>query len=466
MVWQLPARRRRGHRSNAKMPASPVRKDIFAHLLTPCMAPSATTKVAISSMMSLQSRPDTSSISPDECLASASASPEDHRHVYEHREHHAEPGGVPEDAEKNLPLCSAGRPAWPETDEQAAALALGLAAFGVDSLRPHQREALRLLFAGESVAQCVRTGGGKSLVPMLWAWLRRYHPRLFPGRSSVLVAFFPTNVLKRDMERRARAGGLSVFASPSYGDHASHDDPPTRPQPRCEATLRELPSADFIVLTVEFFFGLSSRAASLAWFLKEQSQRSRVFFWVDEADAAIVSSRTYRPSQKRLGELSALHPTAQLLLSSATLSPEMMRAASSFYCSGASTFRIVRSEIDRPNLYFSVMRNATTKVNAYDDVFCELCNLYRLRSQGGEWAGAHGTTVRTGSCRGSHTSWGFSCGHRRRRRGAGCGSTSACSRRTREVSPLARRRPYSRAFLMAHYRSSKRTASRRTTRRC
>ena len=274
------------------------------------------------------------------------------------------------------------------TNRQRLFLALGLEAFGVDSLRPHQREALRLLFAGESVAQCVRTGGGKSLVPMLWAWLRRYHPRLFPGRSSVLVAFFPTNVLKRDMERRARAGGLSVFASPSYGDNASHDDPPTRPQPRCEATLRELPSADFIVLTVEFFFGSSSRAASLAWFLKEQSQRSRVFFWVDEADAAIVSSRTYRPSQKQLGELSALHPTAQLLLSSATLSPEMMRAASSFYCSGASTFRIVRSEIDRPNLHFSVMRDAATKVDAYDGVFCELCHLYRLRSQGGEWAGA------------------------------------------------------------------------------
>ena len=82
------------------MSASPVRKGTFAHLLTPCMALSATTKVAISSMMSLQSRPDTSSISPIECLASASASPEDHRHVYERREHHAELGGVPEDSEK------------------------------------------------------------------------------------------------------------------------------------------------------------------------------------------------------------------------------------------------------------------------------------------------------------------------------------------------------------------------------
>ena len=97
-------------------------------------------------------------------------------------------------------------PAWPHSEKARAALDEALACARVPSLRHHQVQALRHLLdntqestkqadvAAPSVVQCVRTGGGKTLVPMLFGLLRRDYPSLFPGNRRIL-AFCPTVAL-------------------------------------------------------------------------------------------------------------------------------------------------------------------------------------------------------------------------------------------------------------------------------
>ena len=75
---------------------------------------------------------------------------------------------------------------------------------GVPSLYPHQRDALTRLSSGGRIFQNVQTGGGKTLVPMLWSLLRRHYPKLH-NRSRIVLGFSPTVALLLDMVRRFTA---------------------------------------------------------------------------------------------------------------------------------------------------------------------------------------------------------------------------------------------------------------------
>lgn len=82
---------------------------------------------------------------------------------------------------------------------------------GVPSLYPHQRDALTRLSSGGRIFQNVQTGGGKTLVPMLWSLLRRYYPKLH-RRSRIVLGFSPTKQTTSspaenfDVHRHSRMG--------------------------------------------------------------------------------------------------------------------------------------------------------------------------------------------------------------------------------------------------------------------
>jgi hypothetical protein len=97
----------------------------------------------------------------------------------------------------------------------------------------------------------VQTGGGKTLVPMLFTLLRRDYPHLFPGNRRIL-AFSPTVALLWDMHRRFSSAGIRVWTPPRC-EHAvkpgqDTDDVAAAATP-CLKTLNDLPRYDVILVT-------------------------------------------------------------------------------------------------------------------------------------------------------------------------------------------------------------------------
>ena len=72
--------------------------------------------------------------------------------------------------------------------------------FGIQRLRPGQREVLEAVFAGRDVLAIMPTGGGKSLTYQL--------PALFLPRPVVVVS--PLIALMQDQEQKAEAADIAV----------------------------------------------------------------------------------------------------------------------------------------------------------------------------------------------------------------------------------------------------------------
>ena len=221
---------------------------------------------------------------------------------------------------------------------------------GVPSLRDHQAQALQHYFShslGEtvdqnapppSVIQFVRTGGGKTLVPMLFSLLRRDHQHLFDG-NHLVVAFSPTVALLWDMERRFTSAGLRVW-TPPRSDHEPQldddDDGLCNPSP-CPHALHALRGADVMLVTVEFYSGSSPRAAAARHHVLQESLRDPSFLvWIDEADQIVNDAGDFRPSLQYLEGLTDRLPRSSFLLSSATWTTRMLRTGLSFYYPGAA----------------------------------------------------------------------------------------------------------------------------------
>lgn len=175
----------------------------------------------------------------------------------------------------------------------------------ITALHPHQLTAIRELLDGNSVIQHVQTGGGKTLVIILLALLQLDYPRKY-DRQKILV-FSPTVALIQDTKRRFEAFGISCWAYDSSKKRTQHSFPVSRSCVISEADLptsRKIEDATVIFSTTEFWISTSSKAQSVRDVFAAAEHK---IMWIDEAETAIMTSKSYRPTQFHLGNICRNH---------------------------------------------------------------------------------------------------------------------------------------------------------------
>ena len=216
----------------------------------------------------------------------------------------------------------------------------------IQSLHPHQLTAIHELLSGNSVFQRVQTGGGKTLVVILLVLLRQDYPNKY--RSGKILAFFPTLALIQDTKRRLSDYGISCWTSPcnenSYTNCLSRASSCVISEPD-EKTSSNISQVDVVLSTGEFWESSSPKAQAARDVVAREENR---IIWIDEADTAVTTSKTYRPSQSMLGRMPGLYAPAPVLFSSATFTEILLKEAGMFYKSPHAKF--VQTQADRQNL--------------------------------------------------------------------------------------------------------------------
>ena len=216
----------------------------------------------------------------------------------------------------------------------------------IQSLHPHQLTAIHELLSGNSVFQRVQTGGGKTLVVILLVLLRQDYPNKY--RSGKILAFFPTLALIQDTKRRLSDYGISCWTSPSnensYTNGLSRASSCVISEPD-EKTSSNISQVDVLLSTGEFWASSSPKAQAARNVVAREENR---IIWIDEADTAVITSKTYRPSQSMLGDIPGVYAPAPVLFSSATFTEILLKEAVMFYKSKHAKF--VQTQADRQNL--------------------------------------------------------------------------------------------------------------------
>ena len=225
---------------------------------------------------------------------------------------------------------------------------LVLAPHGIKDLWPHQIESIAVLVLGYSPVMRIATGLGKTLVVQVAILLGKMFPQKYSSFSRTSLMFFPTNALLESMSSRFKSLNITVFRSQKIDSSVSATEPLPILGDYCSSTytlLSEHPP-DVAAVSAEFFFGSSMSAQSLRMFFSQIDGPSIIF--VDEADTALVSSTSYRPTQLQLANCKSMYPEALMVISSATLSPDLLRISLGFF--GPPRPILVFTSLDRPNL--------------------------------------------------------------------------------------------------------------------
>lgn len=237
----------------------------------------------------------------------------------------------------------------------------------ITSLYSHQLTAIRELLSGNSVVQRVQTGGGKTLVIILMVLLQTDYPNKYKSRK--FLVFSPTLALIQDTKRRFKAYGISCWTSRSEETVQTCSFSLSSASSCAISELdmdlsSEFLQFDVILSTVEFWISRSSKAQSARWAFAEVVDK---VIWIDEADTAIITSKTYRPAQKELSQMPTTFAPSPFLFSSATWTETLLEEGRQFY--NIPDAKLVATPADRKNLH--VMRLAATTMAEAKEILYE-----------------------------------------------------------------------------------------------
>ena len=208
-----------------------------------------------------------------------------------------------------------------------AAVALALReTFGLDSLRPLQREAILAAVHGRDALVVLPTGGGKSLCYQL--------PPLVTGKLTVVVS--PLIALMKD-----QLDGLRLLGYPAAAAH-SHLAPHERRklwQDLHRGTLRLLLVAPERLLLEDF--------------LSQLAKLDIGAFAIDEAHCISQWGHDFRPEYRRLHELRAAFPDVPFQAFTATATPRVREDIALQLA--LRTPEVHVGVFDRPNLTYRVL---------------------------------------------------------------------------------------------------------------
>jgi ATP-dependent DNA helicase RecQ len=215
-----------------------------------------------------------------------------------------------------------------------------LAAFGLESFRPGQREAVAAALAGRDSLVVMPTGGGKSLCYQLPALACAQQPH--DAERGLVVVVSPLIALMSDQWQRLQQAGVSSTMLASTMDDAHN-----------ERALADIASgAAALVLAAPERFASRAFAHALA-------QRRVALFVVDEAHCVAEWGHDFRPDYLRLHDaISSLRGARDgerppVMAATATATPRVAREIAARL--GLLEPVSVRSGFDRPNLSFDVV---------------------------------------------------------------------------------------------------------------
>ena len=199
--------------------------------------------------------------------------------------------------------------------------------FGIDKVRPGQRELIDLVFKGRNALGVMPTGSGKSLTFQL--------PALFLPKPTIVVS--PLLALMHDQQQKLADAHIDAARLDSTLSRAEHDEtlvqirngeqaliyvtPERLKKPECLALLRE-------------------RGASLVV--------------VDEAHCVSQWGHDFRPAYLAIRNAIQALGSPPVLALTATAPPDL--ASDILKQLGVDGATVVNTGIDRPNLFFEVIR--------------------------------------------------------------------------------------------------------------
>ncbi|MGE3172204.1 MAG: DNA helicase RecQ [Planctomycetota bacterium] len=198
--------------------------------------------------------------------------------------------------------------------------------FGLDSLRPLQKEAIDAALAARDALVVLPTGGGKSLCYQL--------PPLVSGKLTVVVS--PLIALMQD-----QVDGLRLLGYPAAAAHSNLDAKGR------EELRRQLAGSDLRLLLVAperlFFDG----------FLQQLEQLDIGAFAIDEAHCISQWGHDFRPEYRRLRELRQRFAEVPFQAFTATATPRVREDIREQL--GLRDPEILVGTFDRPNLTYRVL---------------------------------------------------------------------------------------------------------------
>ncbi|MDO8599584.1 MAG: DNA helicase RecQ [bacterium] len=210
--------------------------------------------------------------------------------------------------------------------------------FGFPMFRPHQREAVELVCAGQSVLVVLPTGGGKSLVYQVPALVR----------EGVALVFSPLIALMRDQVDQLRAVGVRAAFLNSTLSGAERD------AVQAQALCGEI---DLLYVAPEGFF-----TDRFQGFLARLPHVSLVA--VDEAHCISEWGHEFRPEYRKLSALRTQFPNVPIVACTATATTQVRTDIVQQL--GVPEMETIIGSFERANLTLHVERahDATAQVTA------------------------------------------------------------------------------------------------------
>jgi len=198
--------------------------------------------------------------------------------------------------------------------------------FGYSEFRPHQREIIKQLTAGESAFILMPTGGGKSLCYQLPALLRR----------GVGIVISPLISLMKDQVDALRANGVTAAF---YNSSLSSDN--------ARQVLAQLHNGELELLYI------APERLMREDFIDRLRDIDIALIAIDEAHCVSQWGHDFRPEYAQLGQLETLFPGIPRIALTATADPQTRK----------DILRVLKLEqaachitgFDRPNIRYSVL---------------------------------------------------------------------------------------------------------------
>lgn len=195
--------------------------------------------------------------------------------------------------------------------------------FGFTSFKPGQAEVLEALTAGKNTLAMLPTGGGKSLIYQMMGNLR----------EGLVVIVTPLLSLMQDQVARLNYAGESKVVALNS----------TLPQDARRTILRGLNQYKFLFVSPEMLGQTVVQSA-----LRKVKINLLV---VDEAHTIVSWGPDFRPDYLALPQVHQKLGQPQLLLLTATATPQMMSNITSPFGLVPEDWFIYRQSVDRPNIY-------------------------------------------------------------------------------------------------------------------
>ncbi|WP_195555780.1 RecQ family ATP-dependent DNA helicase [Weissella cibaria] len=195
--------------------------------------------------------------------------------------------------------------------------------FGFTSFKPGQAEVLEALTAGKNTLAMLPTGGGKSLIYQMMGNLR----------EGLVVIVTPLLSLMQDQVARLNYAGESKVVALNS----------TLPQGARRTILRGLDQYKFLFVSPEMLGQTVVQSA-----LRKVKINLLV---VDEAHTIVSWGPDFRPDYLALPQVHQKLGQPQLLLLTATATPQMMTDITTPFGLAPEDWFIYRQSVDRPNIY-------------------------------------------------------------------------------------------------------------------